>query len=119
WVFRALSPFAADNTKCYVTDVFVVELRRLSATPTLTTLYIDNVSTGLTCAGTDWITVQNSCDGGTTAYCNVLKNGVLWYQTSKAVSSTTINKYLKATMGASNTNSCYVDKARVSMGTTR
>ena len=84
-------------------------------------LYIDTVSTGLTCLSTDWITVQNSCDGGTTAYCNVMKAGAVWYQTSKAVSSTTIDKYLKAfaaqfTGGVARIR---VDKARVSMGTTR
>lgn len=117
WIFRVPDLPVADQY-CYVNDVFEVRITKKSG---VWTLYIDGVTTGLTCLSTDWLTVQDSCDGGTTAYCNVMKAGAVWYQTSKAVSSTTINKYLKAfaaqfTGGVARIR---VDKASVSMGTTR
>ena len=82
------------------------------------TLWVEGASTGLTCALTDWITVICSCDGGSAALCTVYKNGVAWYGTSKAVSSTTVNRYLQCiAIGAS--SAADFDLAEVKLGATR
>jgi hypothetical protein len=119
WIFKTPTDgIQLNGLLIAVTDVFVVEIRNVSD---VYTLYIDGVTTNKTCVANEWITVQNSCDGGTTAYCNITKDGVVWHQTSKAVSSTTINKYLRvdAQHSSSYISAIYVDKARLSLGATR
>jgi hypothetical protein len=117
WIFRPYS-LTANGVACSCADVFAVAIQSVSGTYTL---YVEGASTGLTCVNTDWISINNSCDGSTTANCNVLKNGVLWYQTTKTVSSTTANKHLvaAATPTGGNYSYIWVDKARLSLGASR
>jgi len=82
------------------------------------TLWVEGASTGLTCALTDWITVICSCDGGSAALCTVYKNGVAWYGTSKAVSSTTVNRYLQCIANGASSAGDF-DLAEVKLGATR
>ena len=115
WIMKPVN-FPTSGDYLYVADVFNVKIQNDAG---VWTLYIDNVSTGKTCEA-EWITVQNSCDGGETAYCNIAKGGVVWHQASKAVSSTTIDKYLSARTSNDYTGpKLDVDKARLSLGASR
>ncbi len=116
WATRwILSPHAiAVGGVVYTSEVFQIEIRNPAGTYQL---WVDLVNTGLTCAPDDWLIIDDSCARAGTGCGRVQKNGVSWYSGSKAVSSTTVDNFLRATAAASCT--LYVDYARLQLGATR